>query len=48
VHGWCPVGLLGWADEMLRISFLRCAVGNSGSTHAANDHVKIGDVLLAG
>jgi len=30
-----PSRIVGWADEMLRINFLRCAVGNSGSTCAA-------------
>jgi hypothetical protein len=33
-----PSRIVGWADEMLRINFLRCALGNSGSTRAAKSH----------
>jgi hypothetical protein len=43
-----PSRIVGWADEMLRIDFLRCTVGNSGSTRAANNHTQIGDARLAG
>jgi len=40
MHGPAPVELFGWADQMLQINFLRCAVGNTGKSRRQQSQVR--------